>query len=267
MNCQTAESLLHGYFDDELDLVNGIEMERHFATCAACAARLARERALRARLAAGSLRYSAPPHLRLKIASALARSGPVSEPARHLLRPRAGWAGVLAAAALLVAGLVLVWDRPSAESLLAQQIRDSHVRSLMAAHLFDVASSDQHTVKPWFAGKLSFSPAVSDLEQEGFPLAGGRLDYLDNHPAAALVFKRREHVINLFIWPNDSTRPGPPRLLRENGYQLVHWSDSAMNYWTISDLNARELQEFARQVATRANGPAGAPPETPVRTR
>src|SRR5262249_31584323 len=132
------------------------------------------------------------------------------------------------------------------------------------AHLADVGSSDQHTVKPWFAGRLSFAPWVGDLSDEGFPLMGGRLDYLDNRPMAAIVYKRREHVINLFIWPTEDARPHSPRLLRENGYQIVHWADAGMTYWAISDLNATELQQFAKLVESRATRPPSDAASDPV---
>lgn len=254
MSCEVAHSTLHGYFDGELDLMNSVEIERHLASCPACAARLAREQALRARLSASALKISAPAELRRRIAASL-NAG--AEAGRHVPRriPRR-LAAIAATAAVFVAlvGLAFVVTRPSAEGLLARQVRDGHVRSLMATHLTDVASSDRHTVKPWFAGKVAFSPWVEDLSDEGFPLVGGRLDYLDNHQSVALVFKRRKHVINLFIWPVDQPRADAPRLVRENGYQIVHWQKSGMAYWAASDLNAEELQEFARLVESRTQG-------------
>jgi anti-sigma factor RsiW len=160
--------------------------------------------------------------------------------------------------------VILVVSRPSAERLLAQQIRDGHVRSLMAGHLSDVVSSNRHRVKPWFAGKLSFAPWVGDLSDKDFPLTGGRLDYLNNRPMAAIVYKRREHVINLFIWPSEHPRPESTRLFRENGYQILHWAEAGMTYWAISDLNADELQEFAKLVESRATRPASGIPSDPA---
>ena len=261
MDCRTAESLLHGYFDDELDLATSIEIERHLESCPACAARLAREWSLRARISASSLRFSRPSDLTGKITSILGLRGNATRPASRSVPPRALWVASVAAALLALVSVALIGRPPSAESLLAQQIRDGHVRSLMVTHLTDVASSDRHTVKPWFAGKLDFSPWVEDLSQEGFSLVGGRLDYLDNHQAAALVFKRREHVINLFQWPNDDDRSEALRARRANGYQIVHWRDSGMTFWTVSDLNAEELREFADLVRSRiASGRPSAHP-------
>jgi len=258
MDCRTAESLLHAYFDDELDLSASIEIERHLESCPACAARLARERSLRARISASSLRFAGPSDLPGKIAATLGvRSVDLNphytsaRPARRSVPRQALWVASCAGALFALVSVALISRPPSAESLLAQQIRDGHVRSLMAEHLADVASSDRHRVKPWFAGKLDFSPWVEDLSQEGFSLVGGRLDYLDNRQAAALVFKRREHVINLFLWPSDNDRSEPLRPLRENGYQIVHWRDSGMTCWAVSDINAEELREFAELVRSR----------------
>jgi len=256
MDCETAGSLLHAYFDDELDLASSLEMERHLEGCAACTARLARERSLRARFAATHLGVSASPQLREKIVTALDLTPPSRMAPASLWTQRVLSVAVLAAGVMLLVSLVLVARNPSAELLLAQQIRDGHVRSLMAAHLADVSSSDRHTVKPWFAGKLGFAPTVEDLSDEGFPLVGGRLDYLDHRPMAAIVYKRREHVINLFIWPAEDTAPVSPRLLRENGYQIVHWASAGMTCWAISDLNSGELEEFAKLVESRATRPA-----------
>ena len=147
-------------------------------------------------------------------------------------------------------------QRPEADQFLATQLIASHVRSLMANHLTDVASSDQHTVKPWLDAKLDFAPPVVDLSSEGFPLVGGCLDYLDNRPVAALVYQRRKHFINLFVWPAETgadttTRSAGNRqrsltlkAISRQGYHLLHWLDSEFNYWAISDISAEELQEF-----------------------
>jgi anti-sigma factor RsiW len=147
-------------------------------------------------------------------------------------------------------------QRPEADQFLATQLIASHVRSLMANHLTDVASSDQHTVKPWLDAKLDFAPPVVDLSSEGFPLVGGRLDYLANRPVAALVYQRRKHFINLFVWPAETGADTTTRsagnkqrsltlkAISRQGYHLLHWLDSEFNYWAISDISAEELQEF-----------------------
>ena len=173
---------------------------------------------------------------------------------RHITWWRSWAVACLAASAALVAGIAL-WlaprvSRPSPDELLAQEVLASHVRSLMASHLTDVPSSDQHTVKPWFNGKLDFSPPVEDLSSKGFPLVGGRLDYLQDRPVAALVYQRRKHFINLFIWPSASNS-GQKTVMRQ-GYNLLHWVQSGMTYWAVSDLNCTELQEFAQFVQSSA---------------
>lgn len=264
MDCRKAEYLLHGYLDGELELAGSYEFERHIEECASCAGRLAKERALQARLAAAGLRFTSPPELRGKVAAALAESQPNRVRAARLVSRRALWVATVAASVFALAGLANLWRAPSTESLLAQQIGDAHVRSLMADHLEDVASSDQHTVKPWFSGRLEFSPWVADLADEGFPLRGGRLEYFDNHPVAAVVFQRRRHLINLFIWPSPGSQSSGVRLERRNGYQMLHWSAAGMTYWAVSDLNSGELHEFAALVQSRASqaqtpSPASAP--------
>jgi anti-sigma factor RsiW len=258
MECSKAELLLHGYLDGELELLASCEFERHIEECAQCAERLAKEQALRRRISATSLRFRAPSQLRAKIQSAL----PAAQPGPSAIPPSRLWWGawVAAAAALFVlAILVARVPAPSSETLLAQQIRDGHVRSLLADHLKDIDSADQHTVKPWFAGRLDFAPWTADLADVGFPLQGGRLDYIDNRRVAALVFNRREHVINLFLWPASDAATHVPQLVHESNYQVVHWSAGGMTWWAVSDLNAAELQQFAALVQTRARRPAEAP--------
>src|SRR5438105_7870201 len=156
----------------------------------------------------------------------------------------------LALAAAVIFAAIIAWNlgprlqRPGANQFLATQLIASHVRSLMANHLTDVGSSDQHTVKPWLDAKLDFAPAVVDLSNEGFPLIGGRLDYLDNRAVAALIYQRRKHFINLFVWPAAPDETRTPKTITRQGYQLLHWVESDLNYWAVSDINEKELQEF-----------------------
>ena len=255
MECRKAEILLHGYLDGELELLGCYEFEQHVDECAHCAERLAQEQKLRRRFAGTSLRFRAPAELRTKIEAAL----PVAQPVVPEPAPRRLSGGFWLPAAAAVVLLAVLFGRrpgPSAEALLAQQIRDGHVRSLLAEHLKDIDSSDQHTVKPWFAGQLDFAPWTADLADEGYPLQGGRLDYIDNRRVAALVFKRRAHVINLFLWSAPDTATHAAQLLHESNYQLVHWSSAGMTWWAVSDLNAAELQEFAALVQARASRPS-----------
>lgn len=272
MDCREAEYLLHGYVDGELELAGSYEFEQHVANCATCAARLAREQSLRARLTGSAGSFRSPPHLKSKIEVGLAeanrtvaRRSPASQRyARQL-------ATAVIAAGLCGVAFLMLWRPDTNHVLLVRQVRDSHVRSLMAAHLYDVESSDQHTVKPWFAGRLDFAPWVTNLADEGFRLVGGRLEYFDNRPVAALVFKRREHVINLLTWPAPKGASSSPQVDRLEGHQMVHWSAGGMTYWAVSDLNAAELQDFATLVQSRANlpdptraAPANQPPLNPA---
>jgi anti-sigma factor RsiW len=156
-------------------------------------------------------------------------------------------AATIGVVALVGALLVQTSKRPSESQMVSEQVVSSHIRSLMANHLADVPSTDQHTVKPWFNGKLDFAPVVKDLSPEGFPLVGGRLDYLNDRPVAALVYRRRQHPINLFVWPstNSDTDLGTTTI---KGYNLVHWTHGHVTYWAVSDLNPAELKDFAREL-------------------
>jgi anti-sigma factor RsiW len=245
VNCAETRQLLHGYMDGELDLVPHLEIEQHLQGCPACAAAGNEQQTLRTALRDASLSYRAPPRLAERIRASLPRA-----PRPRATHPRR-W---LAAAAALVVVALGVWSvlhgfsGPASDALLAHEVVVNHVRSLMANHLLDVASSDQHTVKPWFNGQVDFAPTVKDLAGDGFVLAGGRLEYLDDHHAVALVYKRREHVINLFLWPAGNAADRAPQRLSAQGYHLVYWTSGGFHCWAVSDLNEKELQEFVRLV-------------------
>lgn len=244
MSCQQTHELIHGYLDGELDLVKSIEIEKHLEQCQTCTQNYESLRGLQSRLRDNSLRFDPPVNLEKRLRSALRRE---TEPRSPIFRWR--WA---VAAASLVAAVVIIWtvatfsSRPSQEDVLAQEVVASHVRSLMWNHLTDVPSSDQHTVKPWFDGKLDFSPTVKDLAEQGFSLTGGRLDYIGNRPVAALVYQRRQHSINVFVWPTTDAPVRNEKASERQGYNVIRWSKAGMNYWAVSDLNLAELQQFVQ---------------------
>jgi mycothiol system anti-sigma-R factor len=248
LTCTEVQAGIHGYIDGELDAVRNLEIEQHLQQCAVCAQAYEADQALRRVISGNAQYFPAPTDLRKRIQSSIRQAGK-SEPIFPTMPWR--WLAVAASVAFVV---ILTWALiPSlhgvdAEQLVAQEVVSNHVRSLMVDHVADVMSSDRHTVKPWFTGKLDFSPPVKDLAKEGFPLVGGRLDYLDNRPVAALVYQRQNHRINLFIWPaTDDTQVNPRALMRQ-GYHLFHWSKAGMTYWAIADLNETALQDFVRLV-------------------
>jgi anti-sigma factor RsiW len=249
LNCNDAKSLIHGYVDGELDLVKSLEVEEHIQECPACAHALGDLYALRAALNKNSLYYHAAPGLVRRVQSSIRATSPAGRAPRVHLRHLLA---VAASMALVAAGglaLVRVLAARSAEAFLTQELVESHVRSqMLPSHRLDVASSDPHTVKPWFEGKLDFSPPVKDLVDQGFPLVGGRLDYLHNRPVAALVYQRRKHSINLFIWPSAPGSETTSTRVTRQGYHLLQWTQSGMTFWTVSDLNERELQDFVNLI-------------------
>jgi len=169
------------------------------------------------------------------------RSPPIARPARGAARTGLASFGVGAA---LAASLVLA-VRPANDGGVVAALVDDHVRSLQPGHLTDVISTDRHTVKPWFDGKLDFAPPVKDLAAQGYPLVGGRLDYLGGRPVAALAYQHGKHPINLFIWPERAGAEAPVDTAR-NGYNVLHWSADGMSLWAVSDLEQDELAEFER---------------------
>ncbi len=248
MSCKDIQQLLDAHLDRELDLLNEKELEAHLVECASC--RAVRDNYARLHLSVKSRipYFDLPEGIENRIRAQIHLAEGTREPRiSRSLWPWRAWAA--AAGIVLVAGLstplLMLLARSSPRSMLTQQVVSSHIRSLMAGHVTDVVSSDRHTVKPWFNGKLDFAPPVKDLSQNGFPLIGGRLDYIDNRSVAALIYKHREHIINLFIWPS-SARDSNPESSVLKGYNLVHWTQSHMTYWAVSDLNMHELLDFAR---------------------
>jgi anti-sigma factor RsiW len=245
MNHEEIHELIHPYADGELDVVNAREIEQHLSGCEDCRRVEQRVRALRNALAKNAPAFRAPARLRRNVRAALRHE---AKPAGKFFTP---WLFVAAGAAcaLLILGFVLLQTTRASRDAIADQIVANHVRSLLATHLVDVASSEQHTVKPWFDGKVDFAPEVRDLSAEGFPLVGGRLDYLDGKTVIALVYQRNKHPINLFIEPTSTSRNPALSMLTRRGYNLVHWTHGEMDYWAVSDLNATELRQFAAHFA------------------
>ncbi len=242
---ENIRELLHAYVDGELDLANTRETERHFQSCADCRGTERAIRELRSALTSDTPAYRAPAHLRRNVRAALRRE---AKSTRQTLSPWLVFATGAAFAAVLV-GAVLFQTMPGVrDNTIVDQVVASHVRSLLAAHLVDVVSSDQHTVKPWFDGNIDFAPEVRDLSANGFPLVGGRLDYLDGKTVVALVYQRNKHPINLFITPAPTSRSTSPKVMTRRGYNVFSWTNNGMKYWAVSDLNQAELSEFTELV-------------------
>jgi anti-sigma factor RsiW len=249
VNCQQAKPLIEPYADGELDAAGILEVEKHIHDCPACALAWRNAQSLKKVLKQEALFFTAPTELRRAIKAEL----------RSQVEPKSPWsfwswnwlttATTSVATACLALLFTVTLTRPSAEQRLAQEIVSSNIRSLMADHMLDVVSTDQHTVKPWFNGKLDFSPPVKDLAAQAFPLIGGRLDYIGGRSVAALVFHRNKHVINLFIWPTTEKDSKPTTSASIQGYNVVHWTNAGMAFWTVSDLNGKELMEFVQDFA------------------
>jgi len=253
MDCKNAQILVAGYLDRELDPVRTLEIEDHLHGCAVCSQSYKDHQVLSEGLRTGSVYFKAPADLQKRIQRAVRQAAKAESAPRWLSWSWVRMAAPLAAAALVLFTLVPFLRGPSTEEILTREVVSGHVRSLMANHLADVPSSDQHTVKPWFNGKLDFSPPVQDLATQGFPLVGGRLDYLDNRPVAALIYQRQKHLINLFIWPSGSDSDVEIKTVSRQGYNLSHWTKSGMTYWAASDLNNAELQEFVQLVQNQTS--------------
>ncbi len=241
------ELQLDAYVDGELAPEEARELETHLKECAECArlheARVALSAAIRQRVPA----FRSPEALRGRVRAALRDAAELpARPPRRLVTPAAGrWLAFAASLAVVaVGGWRLGLNRAAGEAL-TEQVLTSHVRSLMPGHLTDVVSSDQHTVKPWFNGKLDFSPPVYDFAGHGFPLVGGRIDYVGGRPVAALVYGRRQHLISVFLWPAGRGPAAGPAATTGQGYHLLHWTTSDYVYWVASDLGLPELRDFA----------------------
>ena len=243
MNCQEIHPLLHAYVDSELDLMPSLEVDRHLQQCAACAAMKRSLESLRGNLRRADLAYRAPSNLRARILQSVAAETEEKEIPQRASRPWVWQLLALGSLGFAVFTLMLQPPGNSSNDRLADEAISSHVRSLMASHLMDVVSTDQHTVKPWFNGKIDFAPEVKDFAAKGFPLIGGRMDYLEDQTVAALVYQRNKHTINAFVWPAKTATPTTIQARR--GYTVINRDVNGLHYCIVSDLNGTELQEFA----------------------
>ncbi|MBI3485203.1 MAG: anti-sigma factor, partial [Acidobacteria bacterium] len=230
------------------DAVRSAEFEEHLQLCPDCAREFRNQQTMRQSLRASDLYERAPGHLRTRIRAALpreVRQAPVLMPRRFVLEWLAVAAAIILAVVFGARVIPNIGDRQQA-NLLAQEVVNSHIRSLQPGHLFDVQSTDQHAVKPWFDGKLDFAPPVINLADQEFPLVGGRLDYMSSRSVAALVYQRHKHFINVFVWPDESKSVKLPEIQTIQGYNLVLWRRDGMNFCAVSDLNLTELRQFVQ---------------------
>lgn len=266
MDCDEFQALRSAYLDRELTPAQMADCTAHIAGCEACDASYRRLADLRGMIAVQAESHAAPAALRARIMADIAGlSAQAQAPDRIAGKPRSNagdsglfgrfsawpWARInfgvaTVCAALLAVNLTLDMRKPSASDFLDQEIVSAHFRSLQADHLADVASSDHHTVKPWFSGKLDYSPPVVDLTQQDFPLIGGRLDYVHQRSVAGLAYRHGKHLINLFVWPDPSQQNAPAKMTSDNGFQLLRWSRDGMAYTAVSDMNGAELETFAK---------------------
>jgi anti-sigma factor RsiW len=258
MRHEEARALAGAYLDGEADPLARAELEAHLAGCPACRQAVETERGFSAALRAEAEYFEAPEGLAARLAAAAAAAAPATvaplPPAPVAARPRRAWqrspALALAASLALVAvlsggiGYYAGLGAPPGGGGLVEAVVDSHIRSLQAEHLTDVASTDQHTVKPWFDGRLDAAPPVRDLAAEGFPLLGGRLDYLDGRPVAALVYRHAKHLINLLVWPHQADTARPDLATQRRGYNVRHWQAGDLDYWLVSDLEMDQLAQL-----------------------
>jgi anti-sigma factor RsiW len=242
--------MLNGFVDGELDAAHSLQLEQHLKSCSPCVTRLEKLQQLRKVVGQDGVRWRAPDHVRAQVLASISRHAvprsAVSRPFRN-----ARWSDVfqfvrqwsfVPSLAALAAALIIVLAPVRDRSPVLDEILSSHIRSLLVDHLTDVASSDQHTVKPWFNGKIDFSPPVVDLVSQGFPLMGGRLDYIDGRVVPVLVYKRNGHLINVFIWPG---QPSAMAMLSRDGYNIESWSRDGLTFWAVSDVSGADLSRFA----------------------
>jgi mycothiol system anti-sigma-R factor len=245
MSCELPRAMIDGYLDGELDAIRAAEFERHLEGCSDCVSALESQESLRLSLRRAQLYEKAPPQLRKKVLAGIRPNEPIVISSR-LGSAFAQWLAVAAVLVLLVYSgwrLTPGLSEKNNQTTLAAQIVDAHVRSLQPGHLTDVISTDQHTVKPWFNGKLDFSPPVQDFANDGFPLEGGRLDVVGGRSVAALVYARRKHFVSVFIWPT-AEKDTTPRSGSQQGYNWINWRRNGMEFYAVTDAAAADLTQL-----------------------
>ena len=246
MTCEDMSDLLHALLDGELDAGNTRKMEAHVASCARCHIELREYRTMRRAMSVPSMSYQAPAGLRRRLAGPprVATSAPPSTngSARHYTLRGFAMGGILSSA--IAACLMLFVVQHQEDQRIVGDAISAHLRAVQGQHLIDVVSTDQHTVKPWFNGRLDVAPPVIDLRAQGFTLIGGRVDYVNGAPVAAIVYQRGDHVINLFV--SQSVKSGHGGTVeRVQGLSVWHWTRSDLGFVAVSDVSGEELQEFA----------------------
>jgi len=245
MTPETARVLLHAFIDGELDAASTIELKAQIDASPALRQELARLSALQSSVQTLAARFNAPPPLTQRLFAAL----PAARP-EGITAGIPSWWRSLAIGATVTAMAFLVWNLSSTfvsrgnNSALLEEVVSAHVRSLMADHLTDLTSSERHSVKPWLSNRLDFAPPVHDFASEGFSLLGGRLDYVGGKPAAAIVYRHRQHLINVFVWPSAESNDSPVRISNHRGYNSTNFNSGGMSYWTVSDLNSDDLRKL-----------------------
>jgi anti-sigma factor RsiW len=261
MNCDDSEILLNALIDGELDAGHARDVEKHVAACPACTEKLTEFRKIHDAVSAAGLKMTAPAYLRSRIEKALPLPSARAVAPRRFFQPSrrtffGGFAVGTALSAALAASLVLTVAGTDQQQTIANEVVSAHIRSLQAGHLIDVETSDQHTVKPWFNGKLDVAPPVVDLAAQGFRLLGGRLDYIDGESVASVVYQRRKHIINLFVAQRLGASHASTRIEAIQGYNVRYWSEAGLDFWAVSDIAPDELNEFG-QMMVAALHPAG----------
>jgi anti-sigma factor RsiW len=261
MNCAEYELLLHALIDGELDAVHARDVEAHVATCVGCAEKLKTLRAMREAMAGADLKFAAPAPLRDRIEAVLPSPSAQIIAPRQFFQPsrRSFFGGLVTGSALsaaIAATLLVGVFRSDQNQQVADEVVSAHIRSLQAGHLMDVETSDQHTVKPWFDGRVDVAPPVIDLTAQGFTLLGGRLDYIAGEPVASVVYQRRKHVINLFVAQRLGAKHAGAINETIQGYNVRHWSKEGLDFWAVSDLAGDELDEFVQKISAAVH-PSG----------